>query len=347
MEESRLIDPASEGGEVGTAEMRGNTRPTVVDLFAGCGLFGYAFRREGFALKQAYEIDAVAATTYWRNLRSEVSVVDVRRVKPEGRADVLIAGPPCQGFSTLGKRDPWDPRNQLSLLVAGWAKKLRPRVVVVENVSSFLDSPVAGELRRRLGRAGYEVRSFVLDAYEFGVPQRRRRSFVVASEVGFCEPAPLRLKSRSRTVRGAWAGLPEEADGRNQHYAPKPSELALARMQAIPPGGDKRDVMASAPELTPPSWWRIGCQVTDAWGRLVWDEPSNTLRTCLQNASKGRYIHPEEHRVISLREAARLHSVGDEWYFEGLPTQVARQIGNSVPVNLGRSVARSVMQALN
>jgi len=112
----------------------------------------------------------------------------------------------------------------------------------------------------------------------------------------------------------------------------------------IPEGGDKRDIMRAAPELAPPSWWSFPGQLTDVWGRMEWDRPANTLRTCLQNASKGRYIHPEQERVISLREAARLHSIEDTWSFSGLPTQVARQIGNSVPPRLGRAVARCVRQ---
>lgn len=325
----------------------GVSRPRVIDLFAGCGLFGYAFKQEGFALTSGFELDPVAAATYRRNLRSRVEVVDLRLVEPYGQAEVVIAGPPCQGFSTLGKRDAWDPRNQLSLLVLRWAKEVQPQAVVVENVSKFLDSPVAGELIEGLTRLEYEVQTLILDALDFGVPQRRRRSFVVASRSGIDMPTPLRLGNCCGTVREAWENLPATPNGQNLHYSPTPSELALERMKIIPPGGDKRDVMAEAPELTPPSWWRIGCQVTDSWGRLAWDEPSNTLRTCLQNASKGRYIHPEQNRVVSLREAARLHSVEDHWTFDGYPTQVARQIGNSVPVNLGRAVARSVMLAIN
>ena len=220
-------------------------------------------------------------------------MADLRRVKPEGRADVLIAGPPCQGFSTLGKRDPGDPRNRLSLEVVAWAKTLEASVVVVENVSTFLDSPVATKLQRRLAALGYEVETLVIDALDFGVPQRRKRSFVVASRVGSVILEAGRRKRFARTVRGAWEGLPVRADGRNQHYAPQPSALARARMEKIPEGGDKRDIMAKAPHLTAPSWWRMGCQVTDAWGRLAWEEPSNTLRTCLPECIEGS-VHPSK-----------------------------------------------------
>lgn len=322
------------------------TRPTVQELFAGAGLLSHAFEAEGFKVTRAIEIDPVAAETYRMNLGSHVEVADVTRVNPEGRCDVLVAGPPCQGFSTLGKRNPDDPRNLLSLAVLPWARSLQPHTIVVENVAAFLDSPAAASLMRGLRRAGYCVRPYVLNAFDFGVPQIRHRCFVIASQ---SEPAPLEPLHRpfARTISEAWEGLASVPDGRNGHYAPEPSPLALARMRVIPEGGDRRDVMSAAPAVTPPSWWRLRSQVTDSWGRLRWNRPSNTLRTCLQNASKGRYIHPDQNRVISLREAARIHSVDDGWQFHGLPTQVARQIGNSVPVWLGRAVARAAMATLN
>lgn len=323
-----------------------DSRPTVVDLFAGAGLFSHAFQRVGFRIAQAVELDPVAAATYARNVGDEIEIGDVARVQPRGRCDVLIAGPPCQGFSTLGARRADDPRNRLSFEVYRWARVMRPAIVVVENVPTFLDSDVFALLRKKLARLDYEVSTLTANAAEYGAPQLRNRGFVVATRTraSFVPPKPSR---RRCTVREALDGLPARANGDNHHYAPKPSKCALARMRVIPPGGDKRDIMRRAPELTPPSWWRVSGEVTDAWGRMEWDEPSNTLRTCLQNPSKGRYIHPDQNRVISLREAARLHSISDDWQFVGLPTQIARQIGNSVPPLLGLAVARSILHLLH
>src|SRR5438045_2054847 len=102
---------------------------TIVDLFAGAGLFSYAFAAEGFTLVRAVEGDPRAAATYGRNVGGHIEIDDVRRASPHGRCDVLIAGPPCQGFSTLGRRCPTDPRNYLSLEVVRWARGLRPSVV--------------------------------------------------------------------------------------------------------------------------------------------------------------------------------------------------------------------------
>jgi DNA (cytosine-5)-methyltransferase 1 len=315
-------------------------------LFAGGGLLSYAFRREGFEIRTAIEADPAAAATYATNLGPHVTVADVRRVVPRGQCDVLIAGPPCQGFSSLGKRDSHDPRNLLSLEVVRWTRHTRPRVVVIENVARFVESRVWRLVTAGLRRMGYEITSAVLNAADFGVPQLRVRSFTVAWRRGGGPRIVAGRGHRVETVRQAWDGLPERPDGRNNHYAPTPSPIALARLKCIPPGGDKRDVMRRAPALAPRSWWKIECEATDVWGRMEWDRPSNTLRTCFNNASKGRYAHPEQHRVISLREAARLQSIHDSFRFVGWPIEIARQIGNAVPPTLGRAVARAVRDLL-
>lgn len=313
----------------------------VIELFSGAGLFGSGFVKEGFQIVQAVEIDTIAASTYQRNLDLDVDIVDIKNAHPRHKCDVIIAGPPCQGFSTLGKRLRNDTRNTLSLEIVRWAQLANPAVIVVENVSAFLQHPVWFELTKKLKNLGYSVEGKELNALDFGIPQARQRSFTIASKIGVPEIHPLPTKA-VRNVWEAWQNLPLVPDGHNHHYAPQPSSLALARMKVIPEGGDRRDVMRNAPELVPPSWWRLGSQITDVWGRMTWGKPSNTLRTSLQNASKGRYIHPNQNRVISLREAARLHSIDDSWVFEGLPTQVARQIGNSVPPRLSQAVARSI-----
>lgn len=324
--------------------MKANRKPTVTDLYAGAGLLSYSFVCEGFAVNRAVEFDRVAAGTYTANLGDHVICADVRSVEPEGKCDVLVGGPPCQGFSTLGKRRRDDPRNSLSLEMVRWAAALKPKIVVIENVEAFLDSPVWYELKSAFEQMEYQITSFVLNAYDMGAPQLRSRSFTLASKMGI--PAIARICPAIGTVREAWKGLPETPDGKNQHYAPTPSPLALARMQVIPAGGDKRDVLRDAPHLAPPSWRHVSGEVTDVWGRLLWDRPSNTLRTALLNPSKGRYIHPDQNRVMSLREAARLHTISDDWTFVGLPTQIARQIGNSVPPAMGRAIARAVRQQI-
>lgn len=326
--------------------VRGTVRPTVVDLFAGAGLFSHAFKREGFEVVHAIEQDRYAAATYAANLGAHVVLGDVTRHEPRGRCDVLIAGPPCQGFSTLGKRDRRDPRNRLSLQVVRWAEILKPRVIVIENVAAFLESRVWKLLARRLERLGYDVTAEVCDAVDFGVPQHRVRSATFASRVG-----PIKLPRTARkhvTVAEAWADLPTCPTGRGLDVYLPPTPLSLARMRVIPPGGNKRDVMQWAPHLVPPSWLaRTRNEMTDVFGRIVWDKPSNTIRTEFVNPSKGRYIHPDQHRGISLREAARLQSIPDGYTFAGrFAYVIARQIGNGVPPRLGRAIARQVLNYL-
>lgn len=266
---------------------------------------------------------------------------DVRQVRPGISCGILLAGPPCQGFSTLGKRDHHDERNSLSLCVADWSKECQPDVVVVENVPPFLESRYWKLLKRRMRAQGYESTEWILNAADFGAPQLRVRAFAIFSRIGLPEkPEP--TVQRHRTVAEAFQGLAPSPDDTGLHVAPTPGALAMSRFKLIPPKGDKRDVMRLAPELCPPSWMRIGTQATDVWGRVDPDAPANTLRCSFQNASKGRYVHPTENRVLTLREGARLQGIPDSWEFHGDRMSIARQIGNGVPLALGRAVAASV-----
>lgn len=318
---------------------------SVVDLFAGAGLFSDSFVRQGFHVSLAIENDRRAAESYRRNLGDHVICSDIRAIAPEGGCDVLIGGPPCQGFSTLGKRCENDVRNDLAMYFVSWARALQPKVIVVENVEAFASSSQCAQLASEFEKMGYDIDTHVLDASEYGAAQRRRRSFTIGTRVG-----PIRISRLEQfsdnNVREAWKGLTVFPDGKNWHYSPEPSEVTRERMRKIPPGGGKADLMRLAPELCPPSWWRSRVELTDVWGRLGWDRPSNTVRTCFNNASKGRYIHPDQDRVISLREGARLQSIPDDYQFYGYPVDVARQIGNSVPPALGCAVAEGVRQSL-
>jgi len=284
----------------------------------------------------------VAIQTLKANGHHNVVEGDLSKIDPKGRCDILIAGPPCQGFSTLNRSRHGDSRNALALEPARWAKVMKPSVVVVENVAPFLNSQEWLCLADELADQGYNVEADVLDAIDFGVPQLRRRSFTIATKRGWAQwPTP---HHRRRTVAQAWRGLSRKSRRDPLHIEREPSKLAYDRFKHIPEGGDKRDILRAAPELSPPSWRTTFDAATDVWGRLRWDQPSNTIRTTCINPSKGRYIHPEEHRVITLREAARLQSIPDSYELCGTPYQVARQIGNSVPPMLGQAVADQVVK---
>ena len=225
-------------------------RPKVVDLFAGAGLLSCAFRQEGFEVVQAIEKDGLAAQSCAANLGKVVCREDIRQATPVESCDVVVAGPPCQGFSTLGNRNPADKRNWLSLQVIRWVDAAKPAAVVIENVAPFLDSAPCRMLVQELRSCKYIVHSEVLSAADFGVPQRRRRAFLVAARSR--QPfEPRQVDPGCRNPREAWQDLQASPDGRNLHIAPIPSPLALSRMRLLPPGGDKRDILRQAPDLPP------------------------------------------------------------------------------------------------
>jgi DNA (cytosine-5)-methyltransferase 1 len=262
----------------------------------------------------------------------------VEQVATKVRCDVLTAGPPCQGFSSLGTRDPADRRNRLCLAIVKWAMSTRASVVVVENVPQFLQSSQWRKMSSALRKAGYEVETWCLNAADFGTPQHRLRSFTLASKIGIPEkPQPVERAAAGTVFQNV-------RDGDPMHVWPQPSSVAAARFKKVPDGGDWRDILAAAPDLCPPSWFDLGCQATDVWGRIDARRPANTLKSRFQNPSTGRYLHPTENRLISLREGARLQGVPDDWMFVGHREAMVRQIGNGVPVPLGKAVAMQIAQ---
>jgi DNA (cytosine-5)-methyltransferase 1 len=320
-------------------------KATFIDLFCGAGLFSHGMIKAGLQPVLAVEFAKEAAASYRKNVSDcvEIGSVESRWVIPQ--ADVLIAGPPCQGFSTLGRRDASDLRNELSLAVLPWVKAARPQAVIIENVPPFIASVQWARLKNGLRSLGFDVSVWTLEAAQFETPQLRRRTFTVASRRGEIG-AP---KPRKKTISAGEVlfdrSRPFGADD-PMHIWPQPKGIAAERIRLVPPRGDKRDIAVKAPKLCPPSWFKIGCQATDAWGRIDPDEPANTIRCSFQNPSKGRYLHPNENRVLSLREGARLQGVPDNWVFEGRPYPIARQIGNGVPIPLATAVARQVAASL-
>lgn len=315
---------------------------TFIDMFSGAGLFSAGAVQAAMRPLLAIDVSKEAIATYNRNIAPVGSIGSVLDERDLPAADVLLAGPPCQGFSTLGRQDPLDARNALALAVPHWAARCAASVVVVENVPPFLRSAHWQEMAAELRSLGYDVDTWELEAADYGTPQLRRRSFTVASRIG---PVERPSAGHARINAGDALRPPIRSDD-PMHRWPTPAGIAADRIILVPPCGDKRDIMKAAPHLCPPSWAKVGCQATDVWGRIDPARPANTLRCTFQNPSKGRYLHPTENRTLSLREGARLQGVPDSWQFEGRPYPVARQIGNGVPVPLAAAVMKAVQAAI-
>jgi len=342
----------------------------VADLFAGAGGLTEGFRKAEFSPAVAVEYDRWAAATYAANfgrhvLASPIEEIQVRRVKGglewQGHnvngepiaiksplIDVLVGGPPCQGFSPLGRMKDWsknDPRNRLWRQYAKVLEIVNPKVFVIENVPELLTSAEFVMLKRVVTKLGYEVCFDVLNAAHFGVPQVRRRAIIIGSRIGRPTLPPQTLERP--TVKDAIGDLPKKPRGTPTWHEPrKPTPKSLERYRAVPEGGNRFDLMKNRPDITPDCWMNKKTGSTDVFGRMWWDRPAPTIRTEFFKPEKGRYLHPREHRPITIREAARLQTFDDDFKFVGSAVQVAKQIGNAVPVGLAEAIARHLKSTL-
>lgn len=336
----------------------------VADLFAGAGGITEGFRQAGFTPVAAVEFDRWAARTYAANFGDHVLACPIEYVQvarcdgmltwsgrdEDGREihfetpaiDVLVGGPPCQGFSPLGRMNDWDysdPRNKLWKHYARILEAVQPKSFVIENVPEILKSAEFERLKRHVRKLehSYEIAYGVLNAAFFGVPQNRKRAIIIGSRIG--KPA-LPLSSLERmTVRDAIFDLPREPDGENWHIGRNPKPMSVQRYKCVPEGGNRFDLVRARPDLTPKCWKRKKTGSVDVFGRMWWDEPAPTIRTEFFKPEKGRYLHPVADRPITIREAARLQTFSDKFVFIGSNVQVAKQIGNAVPVKLAYRIA--------
>ena len=353
----------------------------LIDLFSGAGGMTLGFAEEfgdGFVPVWANDYDAAAAATYNENFGGHCVVGDIVTLLEDPRvrvpkADVVIGGPPCQGFSLLNKGREGDPRKHLWRPFMDVVGMSGADVFVIENVPQILGSSEHEGILRAAERLGFEVVSAKLCAADYGVPQVRWRAFIVGSRLGGeslegafpppkthtqpdarGEPRASGLPSW-RTVRDAVGDLPapvgtlirDAPSPLDLHFGRTPTEKSLARYRAIPREGMNRfDLERAAPELTPGCWLRKRTGGTDLFGRLWWDRPAFTIRTEFYKPEKGRYLHPSQDRPITHREAARFQSFPDSFRFRGSKTEIARQIGNAVPPLLAAAVSRGVRELL-
>lgn len=330
--------------------------PTVLELFAGCGGLAMGFKHAGFQTALAVEWDPDACESIRANVTERVAQCAIEEIETFPKADVVAGGPPCQGFSNLGERVPFDPRRQLWRHYLRAVRDADPVAFVMENVPPLLKSQEYIEIKREAESLGYNVASWVLNSADYGAPQTRKRAIVIGLRGGMptrppqthVNPDKRTLQTHDlpawRTVRDAIGDLPFEPTGDNWHIGRNPTEMSKRRYACIPPGGNRFDL---PPELTPDCWIRKTKGGTDLFGRLWWNRPSVTIRTEFYKPEKGRYLHPEADRPITHREAARLQGFDDEFTFCGTKINVAKQIGNAVPIPLAEQIALHLRSLLS
>jgi DNA (cytosine-5)-methyltransferase 1 len=363
-------------------------RPIGIDLFAGAGGLSLGFEQAGFDVAAAVEIDPVHCATHEYNFPNckticasvtDVSGSEIRRLAGLGDKDidVVFGGAPCQGFSMIGKRALDDPRNQLVFHYVRIVEELKPKYCVFENVKGLTlgkHAEFLKELISALGEAGYDVLLpyQVLNAADYGVPQDRKRLFLLGTRRGLNAPDyPLPLEHRV-TVEEAIGDLPDAntfseliaRDSVGARWKTKSSYGQRLRDLEDDPGnfGYKRDfdrdMLTSSlrTEHTALSQERFmgtehgKTEPVSRFRKLPPDGLCNTLRAGTDSArgafTSPRPIHPHQPRVITVREAARLHSFPDWFRFHTTKWHGFRQIGNSVPPLLGRAIASSIINAL-
>ena len=335
-------------------------RYQLIDLFAGCGGMTRGFLdSERFESVFAVELDPDAAATYRENFGDHVAEVPIEDVAKFRSADVVIGGPPCQGFSPLNRDAVGFERRGLWREYLRALEQVQPRAFVMENVPELLASSEYAEFKRRAeNRLGFTVDEQILNAADFGVPQRRRRAIAIGVRDGEV-PWPEKTHAEPGTsselpdwvsFRTAVEGLPLSPDGKGWHRARNPRPTSVRRYKAVPRDGGNRFQMqknldkAGLGDLVPRCWREKPTGTTDVFGRLWWDRPAYTIRTEFYKPEKGRYLHPSAHRPITVREAARCMSFDDDFVFpeDQTMTSVARQIGNAVPPLLARRIAEAL-----
>lgn len=345
-----------------------------IDLFAGAGGFSLAAKNVGFNVVAAVELNPKACETYSSNL-VENSVphlynVDIRKLNPSdlvekhfpdgNSCDILLGGPPCQGFSVhrINNSGVDDPRNELILRYFKFVHRLRPKVFLMENVPGLLWSRHKSFLDAfyRLGKeAGYTLYSpVVLDARDYGVPQRRKRVFVlgIRNDVDLTinwPPLPSHGDEKARELKPAllpWVAAAEvfispiQAEDKNNLHMNHSAALVEVFQRTPLNGGSRKD----SGRILPCHAKHDGHK--DVYGRIDPSQPGPTMTTACINPSKGRFVHPTEHHGITLRHAARFQTFPDWFEFKGGLTAGGEQIGNAVPVQLAEVLLHTIKEAL-
>lgn len=360
----------------------------VIDLFSGCGGLSLGFIKDGYTVKKAVEFDANIARTYKMNypevdmIVDDICNIDQSGVFKAGEADVIIGGPPCQGFSMAGARirngfmD--DPRNYLFKQYFNVVKTVKPKAFVMENVKGIMtmqDGKIFEEILRifsvpeMLDGVSYKLYYKVVKAVDFGIPQKRERMIIIGTRNDNFDFDELWNQTKQEilhdyphyfdavNVQDAIGNLgATTADGSVEN--PKPvteyqrylasdgKELTNhTRTNHSKIAVDRMRRVANGKNFTTLEE-TINSVHSGSYGRLCWDEQAPTITTRFDTPAGGRFIHPVEDRTLSPREAARIQSFPDDFVFYGNKTSICKQIGNAVPPKISYFLARLISKII-
>jgi len=335
-------------------------KPRAIDLFCGAGGLSEGLRQAGYVVAGAVEVDPLAAKAYRQNHRSvKLWTTDVRKLSGPailealrmlpGELDLLAACPPCQGFSTMrtknGRNRNRDKRNDLIFEVLRLVRSIQPVSVMIENVPGLMADGRFRRLRIGLERAGYRIVFDVLNTVHFNVPQRRRRLVLLASRA--TQPTFAPQVKAVRTVKQAIGRLTVPTRSRDplHNYSPRLSAKVRRLISLIPRDGGSRDALGKSEQL---QCHKRSDGFADVYGRMAWDRPAPTITGGCINPSKGRFLHPQSHRPITLREAALLQTFPKSYRFplDGGRYAAAMLIGNALPPEFIRRHATALRETV-
>ncbi|MDD3416224.1 MAG: DNA cytosine methyltransferase [Lachnospiraceae bacterium] len=347
-------------------------KPSVIDLFAGVGGLSLGFEKQGFEVLIANEYDKSIAASYTENHKNtkmivgDITSLDLKETfgSYAGKIDVIIGGPPCQGFSQKGQRKTiHDKRNFLFKYYVAVVELVKPKYFVMENVPNLLTAENGfffKEIEELFNQMGYSLEHGVMNASDYGVPQNRRRAVIIGKLNGAAPNLPepqnkkvtiwdaisdlAYLQSGEGADRQEYRNAPEsdyekllrgDSTTLYNHIVTKHSPLALERLAMIPPNAGKE--VLPKEHLTKSIY-------SGTWTRMRKDEISVTITTRFDTPSSGKFTHPFLDRAITVREAARIQSFPDDFRFVGNKGSQMKQVGNAVPPFLAAAIAEVIMK---
>jgi len=354
----------------------------TMSLFSGGGGLDLGFQKNGFDIVYANDNDKQAVSTYKKNLGTEIVHEDINNINSKELPDVelVVGGPPCQSFSLAGKRDTTDEKGQLVWKYMDIINEIRPKFFVFENVIGLKSAKtergtkVLEELLTAFDEMGYNVTVETLNSADYGIPQRRKRVFLVGNNIGevFTFPKPTHNENGTNGLK-RWVSVEEAIgdlgdateDGNSDylstpqsdfqksvqktnstevenHFYPQMSSMDKQIIHHVQPGGNYMDIPDSVPSKRIQKLKKTGGRTT-SYGRLLPEKPSYTINTYFNRPNVGCNIHYSKNRLITVREALRLQSFPDSYVINSSTKRGYHTIaGNAVPPLLADKIAKEI-----